>query len=390
MAGYNRWLVSIGACALLLVACAPAAGGGAPAARPASAPPAAESAAGGASAVSQPARSPALQALIDGARREGALSLVWGEGTIGGTEGVQKLAEGFNRYYGLNLNVRFTPGPSMPNMAARIVDEYNGGRAATTDVFVGYGGWITIIRQADALLPVDWASWAPNIQDPQVVAAGGRAVGIQSGVQGITYNTNRVRPEEVPTSLEDLLKPQYKGRLASTPYASGFDRLPVPELWGEARTLEFVRRYADQLAGLIRCNETERVASGEFEIFALDCNQSNALNARRRGAPVGFTIAADAPFVQIMYAAAPRNAPHPNAAQLWVNYLVSREAQDVLYDIDLSDYHLLPGSKTGADIQRLVGPNVKPIEIGVEFYERHDENELNRLRGEIERLLAKR
>jgi ABC-type Fe3+ transport system substrate-binding protein len=393
----SRWWAGLAAGGVvILVACG--GGGGAAPSAPAASAPASGTAVGGASSTapaSQPAAtapsvSPQLQALIDGARREGSLSFVWGEGTVGGTEGVARLAERFNRLYGLDLNVRFTPGPSMPNMAARIADEYQAGRPATTDVFVGYGGWVALIRQVDALLPVDWASWAANIQDPQLVAANGMAVGFQSGVQGITYNTQRVRADEVPTSLQDLLKPQYKGRVASTPYAAGFDRLPVPELWGEQRTLEYATRFADQITGLIRCNETERVASGEFEIFALDCNQANALGTKAKGGPVGFVVASDAPFVQILYMAVPRHAAHPNAAQLWVNFLLSREAQDMLYEFDYSDYHTVPGSKTAADMAAFAGPSVKPIEIGVDFYDKHDEKELTRIRTEIERIFAKR
>lgn len=336
-------------------------------------------------------RSPELQALIDGARREGSLSLVWGDGTLGGTEATPRLAESFNKRYGLNIDIRFTPGSAMPEMATKIAQEHQAGRPASSDLFVGFGGWIAILLNSDALTPVDWANWATNIQDPRLVTAGGKAVAVQSSVQGITYNTNRVRPDEVPGSLQDLLKPQYKGRIASTPYASGFDRLPVPELWGEQRTLDYIAKLADQAAGLIRCNETERVASGEFELFALDCSQSNPLTARAKGAPIGFVMASDAPFVQILYLAVPRNAAHPNAAKLWVNHVLSRESQDLVYALDSADLHLVQGSNTAADItNRFAGPGVTPMEIGVDFYETHDERELTRVRTEIQRILAKR
>src|SRR5436309_11884753 len=55
-----------------------------------------------------------LKEIIEGARKEGRLSLVLGEGTLGGG-GSGRLAKGFNDYYGLKLDVRFTPGPAMPN-----------------------------------------------------------------------------------------------------------------------------------------------------------------------------------------------------------------------------------------------------------------------------------
>ena len=72
----------------------------------------------------------------------------------------------------------------MPNMSAKLEDEYRAGRAATTDIMVGFGGHIVPLVQADALEEVDWASWAPNVQDPRLAARGGRAVTFQSSLQG--------------------------------------------------------------------------------------------------------------------------------------------------------------------------------------------------------------
>src|SRR5207248_381455 len=136
--------------------------------------------------------------------------------------------------------------------------------------------------------------------------------------------------------------------------------------------------------------ETNRVASGEFDIFALDCSQDNALTAKAQGAPIDFTMAADAPFVQLLYMAVPKNAAHPNAAKLWVNYVVTREAQDILYEVSHQDLHLLPGSRTAADMQRFQPAGTAPLIIGIDFYEQHDEKELSRIRSEIERRLAKK
>jgi iron(III) transport system substrate-binding protein len=391
MSGHGGWLARLVGvwCLVAVVACGSRSGGGAPATGPATAPAAGPAAASAPASVAAPAASPALQAIVEGARREGQLNLVWGETTAGGIEGIPRMAEGLNRRFGLNLDVRFTPGPSMPNMSAKIGEEYRAGRPSTTDIMVGFGGHIAPLVQADALEPVDWASWAPNVQEPRLTARGGRAVTFQSSLQGATYNTNRVRPDEVPKTLEDLLQPQYKGRIASTPYASGFDRLPVPELWGEQRTMEFMRRFADQLGGLIRCLETQRIISGEFDMLVLDCSPSNTLAAKAKGAPLDYALLSDAPFAQLLYMAVPRNAAHPNAAKLWIDYVVSREGQDILYETNFSDSHLVPGSKTAPWIERVQAAGGKIMEIDLDFYETHDERELQRTLDEIVRILQK-
>src|SRR5262249_2296344 len=163
----------------------------------------------------------------------------------------------------------------------------------------------------------------------------------ETWLPGITYNTTRVSGDAVPRNFQDFLKPEYKGRVATTPYASGFDRLATPEVWGKARTLEFTTRLADQLAGLLRCNEIQRVVSGEFDLFALDCNQANALRAKAQGAPIEFIPAADVPFVNLVYLAVPKHAAHPASAKLWIDYALSREGQDLLFEMDYIDSHLV-------------------------------------------------
>ncbi|HEY7065866.1 MAG TPA: ABC transporter substrate-binding protein [Chloroflexota bacterium] len=249
----RRWaLVSLLA-ALALVGCA------APTA-PLAAPPA-----------SSVAPADPLQALVAGARQEGCLDLVWTPSVGGRTGGIERWADGFNRLYGLSTRVQYTAGPSMPEMGVKLTQEYQASRPATSDLFIGTENHFVKMAQAGALEAVDWASWAPNVRNPAVVALDGRAVAFATRVPGVTYNTDRVKGSDVPTSLQALLQPRYKGRIASTPYGGNFDALASPEMWGEQRTVEYVTRLADQVAGLMRCGEIERVGSGEFDVFAMDC-----------------------------------------------------------------------------------------------------------------------
>ena len=289
------------------------------------------------------AHPPALQAVIDAARQEGTLDLVWAEGVVGGREGVSRLAEGLNRRYGLNLDIRFTPGLNMAEMAPRLVQEYQTGRHATTDVYIGADDHMSGLMANGVLAAVDWSAWSPNVRDPAQMGPQGMAVTFQTWVPGITYNPTRVSGAAVPRTMQDLLKPEYKGRVASTPYASNFDRLATTEMWGKARTMDFATRFADQLGGLMRCNEPSRIASGEFDLFALDCNQGTALAAKADGAPIEFTPATDVPVANLVYMAVPKNATHPAAAKLWIDYMLSREAQDLLFAMEYMDSHSRAG-----------------------------------------------
>jgi iron(III) transport system substrate-binding protein len=375
-----------------LVACAPTA------TPPAAAPPAPARSGGEQRAASPgapdtggeqtPAANAGLQALIDGARQEGQITLAWG--SIEDSDVRQRLAAGFNKAYGLNLTVQWSAGLSMPQMASRIAQEYQAGRPAASDVLLGSETHIIGMMRADALLPVDWASWAPHVQDPRLVAPDGVAVELATRTPGMTYNTTRLSGAAVPTSMQDLLKPQYKGRIASTVYAANFDRLASPALWGQQRTLDYVAKLADQVAGLIRCGEPERVANGEFDLLAMDCGAEDAHSLQVKGAPLGHLIASDAALLSYWYLGVPRNAAHPNAAKLWIDYMMSREGQDLMYESDFLDHHLVPGSKVAADVERLQASGIKFTEINVQFVQRDDQQAVESVRTELQNLLQKK
>jgi iron(III) transport system substrate-binding protein len=286
--------------------------------------------------------------------------------------------------------VRFTPGPSMPEVAAKVAQEVEAGRPASTDVLIGSETHVVTTIQADAVLPVDWASWAPNIQDPRLIAPGGVAVQLASRVIGMTYNTSRLSGDAVPTSLQDVLKPQYKDPIASTPHAANFDRLASPELWGEPRTVEYVTKLAEQTAGLMRCGEVNRILSGEFDMLVTDCGSYDALKGQAQGAPLGHVIPSDAAEIAYWYLSVPKNAAHPNAAKLWINYVLGREGQDILYELDFSDHYLVPGSHTAAAVEAQQAKGVKFAQIDVGFVQRNDEKELSRIRDQLQSILQRK
>jgi ABC-type Fe3+ transport system substrate-binding protein len=86
--------------------------------------------------------------------------------------------------------------------------------------------------------------------------------------------------------------------------------------------------------------------------------------------------------------AVPRNAAHPNAARLWVDYVLSREVQNLLADLDQQDSHLLVGSKTAQELTQLRGAGVQFAVASVDFVLRQDETEFGRRRARIQQVLA--
>ncbi|WP_042411480.1 ABC transporter substrate-binding protein [Streptacidiphilus carbonis] len=283
-----------------------------------------------------------LSQVIQQAKQEGQLNLVWGEGVLGGTKGIPKLAAGFRKHFGLpdNFKVTFTPGPSQAQMAASLNQEVQAGQNSTSDIMIAYpatyrtllGGGETVFK------PQDW-SWATDVPK-QAVQGGGVAVAVVTSIPVITYNSKKVT--KPPTSMQDLLAPQWKGRVASTPYASNFPNFAATI--GQDQALSYITEFTKQLGGLIPCTEDNRVLNGEFDALAFDCDQSTTLKNMREGGALRYVIPSDAAMLTQYMLGTPVNSAHPAAAELFTDYLMTREAQNTLWDVAAGDSVFVKGS----------------------------------------------
>jgi ABC-type Fe3+ transport system substrate-binding protein len=345
--------------ALLLAACQQPAAPAAPKAPPVAQAPAAPQPPPASAAPA--ATNPELQRLIDGARQEGQLNIVWSS-----TYDATAFVDGFNRAYGLNLNVRYTPVPNFRAAAFQVIQEVQAGRTPSSDVVLMSSILLSRMVEADSVEPIDW-SWAPNVQNPALLAPQGLGVVVAELAYGISYNTHLLTGDLVPRTMQDLLKPELKGRVASTPQAIGFGELGSPDMWGEQRLFDYVTKLSPQLVGLMLCSEETRIASGEFAAFALDCSPGSTLLAKSKGQPVDYVIPADGAMRSPAYLIVPRGAAHPNAARLWVNYMLSREAQDRFYALNFTDTHLVPGSKSARYYEDLEAAGAKITTISLQW-----------------------
>ncbi|WP_194892727.1 ABC transporter substrate-binding protein [Catenulispora pinisilvae] len=289
-----------------------------------------------------------LSQVVQQAKQEGQLNLVWGEGVLGGTKGLPKLAEGFRKHFGLpaDFKVSFTPGPSQAQMAASLDQEVQAGQNSTSDIMIAYPAVFRMLLGAGVTVfkPEDW-SWATDIPKP-AVQGGGVAVAVVTSIPVITYNSKKVT--DPPKSMQDLLAPRWKGRVASTPYASNFPNFAATI--GQDQALSYITAFSKQLGGLIPCTEDNRVLSGEFDALAFDCDQSTTLENMRAGGALRYVIPSDAAMLTQYMLGTPVNSAHPAAAQLFIDYLMTREAQDTLWNVAAGDSVFVKGS----NIEKLV------------------------------------
>jgi ABC-type Fe3+ transport system substrate-binding protein len=154
----------------------------------------------------------------------------------------------------------------------------------------------------------------------------GTRVNIFSGV----YNTNQVRPEALPKSYQDLLDPRFKGMLGiETDDYDWFGM--IVELLGEENGLRLFRDIVATNGFSVRKGHTlltNLTAAGEVPI-GLTVFLQNVSVAKKAGAPVESFLLPPT-VARANGIAVARRAPHPHAAMLFYDFMLSEGQQLML------------------------------------------------------------
>jgi ABC-type Fe3+ transport system substrate-binding protein len=324
---------------------------------------------------------PALQKVIDGAKQEGKLTLSYAANILGGADGARVGAAGVKKEFGVDIDVTYFPGPSFAPMAAKLLTEMQAGQPASTDLYNGTAVEVTPQLSKGLFRKVPWLELYPSRITPQIAEADSRALRIVTKLPGILYN-KKVAPQFGEAhSIGDLLKPEFKGKLYTTPYLAGFDVLVGKDVWGYDKTEKFIKEYAQNIGGLVACAGVDRIASGEIPALALSCSGSEA-HVPKYGGVLGEVVLLDVASRRFDYLCVPTNAAHPNAAILFALYASSPEGQvKILHDGFGTELDTYPETPTHQQIATLEKEGAKFIDVTTDWYGSHPgiEDDLGKL-----------
>jgi len=190
---------------------------------------------------------------------EGALTVYSGRGKAM----VQKIFDAFTEETGIRVNVRYGDTTSLANT---IVEE---GRAAPADLFFGQdAGALGALAARGLLAPLPES--VLDAVDPRFRARDGAWVGVSGRARVIAYNTERVRPEELPADLDGFADPRWRGRVGWLPTNASFQAFvtalrktrgdDAAEAWLRAIHANAPRTYASNSAAV------KAVAAGEVDV----------------------------------------------------------------------------------------------------------------------------
>ncbi|MBI4331748.1 MAG: extracellular solute-binding protein [Chloroflexi bacterium] len=215
------------------------------------------------------------------------------------------------------------------------------------DVF-GFGATtlIATVKPAGLLGPVEHMLILPEVTDPKAWSGGQipfvdkdrTVVGMLSVLQRfIGYNTDLVKEGEL-TTYKDLLKPQYKGKITmADPSLTGtanamFTHL-VYDLWNPEEAAAFLKQLVQQQEAVIYSDNRmgpEWLARGKYAVGVAPLAAAIAefLNL---SAPVSLAVQKEGHLIDVAGGAlaVPRIIPHPKATTVFVNWLLTKEAQAI-------------------------------------------------------------
>ena len=260
------------------------------------------------------------QRLVEGAKKEGSLLFY----TTTPVEYATLLIEPFEKKYGVKVNVWRARSELI---LQRVVNEARAGKVVA-DVIASIAPPMEALYRENLLQEV--ASPRHKELIPSAVPAHRAWASTLQYVFVQAYNTTKVSKSELPKTYQDLLAPKWKSRLA----IEGSDHEWVSSVikdMGEANGTKFFNDLATGNGMSVRAGHpllTNLVASGEVPL-ALTVYQYSVEQAKKKGSPIEWFVIE--PAVTIADAmAVSKKAPHPHAALLFYDYLLSEEAQKII------------------------------------------------------------
>lgn len=304
------------------------------------------------------------------AKKEGKLVLYSGEGRMA----IDPLAKRFEEIYGIKMEIIL--GRS-PEIAARLKAERRGG-LNLMDVYIGGASTgLTVLKPEGFFSPLEPALIVPDAKNPNIWWKGRLPLVDKDGYMlalrlspstVITINTSLVKPEEI-NSLRDLLNPRWKGKMVMTHPFDGAGRFWVAYA-ADALGIDYLRELAKQEPLLTRDVRLQGdwVAKGKYPI-ALGLRSEMGAELSRAGAPVREIVPREGIYISSGASnLALGNKPHnPNAARLFVNWMLTREAQTIFSFADGSESarNDVPSDHVSSNLRR--DPRLK-------YFDTNDEN----------------
>ena len=271
------------------------------------------------------------QRLVTGAQKEGTLTYY--SNSLVGEIGLA-VSRAFNSKYGVKVEIITGPGAEFierlktERRTGQMVGDIFDSSPVNMQTLKGEG--LAAFVYDDLPVTKERGVWEvePSLADPQERLF----LPLKINYQNPVINTKLVKPSDEPRSFQDFLNPKWKGKMTLVdPITSpGAYSLVVPLLDSGIITEDWIKKLGTQNLSFFKAaaDEYGALSRGEHSLSIRGVDTLAAPFARE-GAPIKFIGMREGSVVSVTGIAVVKGGPHPNAAKLLLNWILSQEGQDV-------------------------------------------------------------
>jgi iron(III) transport system substrate-binding protein len=260
--------------------------------------------------------------LIEAARKEGGKVFVYGSLQDSSMEPIGKA---FQSKTGLELN--YWRGTATKVME-RVIAEHRAGKPLY-DVILTNDNPMEIMQKEGVFARYD----SPAASRSDGGGSGDMGPIYRFAMIAVVYNKSAIKPGEAPKSLEDIVKPQFRGRIAMPDPTQDTTTMrwlsSLDKLMGKERAGRFVSDLAAAKPVFTEAllAAAERASTGETAIAIT--NISNLVTYAQKGAPLDY-VRVPAMLGTNHYIVLSKRAPHTNAGKAFIDFFLGEESMRIM------------------------------------------------------------
>jgi iron(III) transport system substrate-binding protein len=235
------------------------------------------------------------------------------------------------------------------DIVQQIVSEVQANHPLSVDAVAGSLSDLQSLLDQKLVTSVDFAKL--GVPSDDLVKQGDVSVyRVYRDPQGLAYNKDLVKPEDLPNTWADLVNPKWAGKIIADPSARYLASLSLA--WGEDKALSWLQDFMKTAKPMVLSGATasmQKVAAGEA-LATTSATYSAYGPWNAKGAPIGFKYLDLVPTFEY-YAMVLKGAKHPNAAACFLSWLATPEAMDQQLQLEYKQNLSVPkGVPAGAKV----------------------------------------
>ncbi|AVT59661.1 iron ABC transporter substrate-binding protein [Pectobacterium versatile] len=252
---------------------------------------------------------------------------------------VKSWVDGFTKETGIKVTLRNGSDTELGN---QLVQE---GKSSPADVFLTENSpSMVLVDNADLFAPLDNATLAQVPSDYR--PSHGRWIGIAARSTVFVYNPTKFTDAQLPKSLADLAKPEWKGRWAASPSGADFQAIVSAylELKGEKVTQEWLKGMKENFTAykgnstVMKAVNAGQIDSGVIYHYYRFVDQAKTGENSNNTKLYYFKHKDPGAFVSISGGGVLASSKHAKDAQAFIQWITGKSGQEILRTNDAFEY----------------------------------------------------